>query len=232
MRESDVDRMLCRFFGLDEDSAIADMGTPAAPTASPTRRTGKTAKPLYDLYVLHFSGHGRRGTGDWALAEGETYSFAKVLGLWRQSRAKARDGTRVGVEGQGEGTGGSGADGDARSAARSAINRSAGLSPPMLLLVLDHCHAGCWVQQAIQHQAEDVAVQAACSERETTTEGSFTRCWLKYQRGEASRAQCMQELQGDRTMVGQSMTPCSYRPWKGDQPIMSVDRCLQVKWLE
>ena len=46
--------------------------------------------PDADTFVLQWSGHGARHTGDWCLDEGGRITLDDVMGVWVNSRANAR----------------------------------------------------------------------------------------------------------------------------------------------
>jgi hypothetical protein len=52
----------------------------------------------------------------------------------------------------------------------------------VLVLVLDSCHSGWWVERARDLKLLDVIIQAACSKTQTTLDGSFNAVFIDYQK--------------------------------------------------
>jgi len=52
----------------------------------------------------------------------------------------------------------------------------------VLVLVLDSCHSGWWVERARDLKLPDVIIQAACSKTQTTLDGSFNAVFIDYQK--------------------------------------------------
>jgi hypothetical protein len=128
--------------------------------------------PDADTFVLQWSGHGAGHTGDWCVADGGRITFDDIMGVWDQSRAKARG--------------------------------------CLLVLVLDSCHSGKWVELAREHNLQDVTIQAACGSGEVTFDKFFTELIIRYHRGEVTRDEALTVTRSSRRL---KMNPCAYVPW-------------------
>ena len=81
----------------------------------------------------------------------------------------------------------------------------------LLMLVLDSCHSGKWVEEARERNLQDVAVQAACASDEVTIDGWFTSLLVRYHNKKVSRDEA---LTSARVSHAKTMHPCAYVPWK------------------
>jgi ankyrin repeat protein len=94
----------------------------------------------------------------------------------------------------------------------------------VLVLVLDSCHSGWWVERARDLKLLDVIIQAACSKTQTTLDGSFNAVFIDYQKlapAGISHATAMSRMvltRGD-TIVHESR-PCVYISRGGAKEIM------------
>ena len=129
--------------------------------------------PEADTFVLQYSGHGARGSGDWCMYDEGRVTFDEVMEKWEASEAKAKG--------------------------------------CLLVLVLDSCHSGKWVERAKERNLMDVAVQAACGPDEVTFDKFFTQLLIRYHNGKLSKDEA---LTNSRTSYENSMHPCAYVPWR------------------
>mmetsp|Transcript_10510 Transcript_10510/g.25756 ORF Transcript_10510/g.25756 Transcript_10510/m.25756 type:complete len:703 (-) Transcript_10510:255-2363(-) len=80
----------------------------------------------------------------------------------------------------------------------------------LLVLVLDSCHSGKWVELAREHNLQDVTIQAACGSGEVTFDKFFTELIIRYHRGEVTRDEALTVTRSSRRL---KMNPCAYVPW-------------------
>lgn len=67
-----------------------------------------------------------------------------------------------------------------------------GISASLLLVYLDSCYSGAWVEKAQRRVLLDVFIQASCNTHEVSVDGRFTPLWIEFQGGcvPASVASC------------------------------------------
>jgi hypothetical protein len=93
----------------------------------------------------------------------------------------------------------------------------------VLVLVLDSCHSGWWVERARDLKLPDVIVQAACSKTQTTIDGVFNSVLIQYQKvppediSHAIAMGRMVTMRGDK--IKHACEPCVYIPWGGAKEI-------------
>jgi hypothetical protein len=89
----------------------------------------------------------------------------------------------------------------------------------VLVLVLDSCHSGWWVERARDLKLPDIIIQAACSKTQTTLDGIFNAVLIEYQKeppedvSHAIAMGRMVHMQGDK--IKHACEPCVYIPWGG-----------------
>jgi ankyrin repeat protein len=143
--------------------------------------------PDADTFVLQWSGHGAGPTGDWCVADGGRITFDDIMGVWDNSRAKARN--------------------------------------CLLVLVLDSCHSGKWVELAREHNLQDVIIQAACASGEVTFDKFFTELIIRYHKGEVTRDEALTVTRSSRRL---KMHPCAYVPWGDVSTPLTCERSNKV----
>ena len=78
----------------------------------------------------------------------------------------------------------------------------------LLVLVVDCCHSGWWVEKAREKNMCDVVVQSSCSRRETSLEGAFAKWWKALQLRDVHPLEALEAL---RLL---EMHPQTYTPWE------------------
>ena len=94
-------------------------------------------------------------------------------------------------------------------------SKAKALRKGLLVLVLDSCFSGAWVEQARARQVTDVVVQSACSATEISWDGIFTQQLILFQQDQSGKDLALQVL---RTAQKWAMNPQVYVPW-GDAAI-------------
>lgn len=96
-----------------------------------------------------------------------------------------------------------------------------------LVIVLDSCHSGAWVEEARRRRLKDVAIQSACAANEVTLDGAFTRLLIEYQAQKKQRGMILSVLECG---YESAMHPKSYVPWQNPD-VMSARSKLPFRFL-
>lgn len=90
----------------------------------------------------------------------------------------------------------------------------------LLVIVLDSCHSGAWVNDARRRLLKDVAIQAACDADEVSFDGTFTRLIVRYQSELVKKEVALEALQN----CEEPMNPVCYVPWADADLILTSNR--------
>lgn len=92
-------------------------------------------------FIVYWTGHGQRGTGNWLVAEKDALGFEQLVVTWRKAAQERRS--------------------EAAERKRQGTMRQR-----RLLVVADCCYSGHWTQLHERHQELGISVQAACGSEE------------------------------------------------------------------
>ena len=85
----------------------------------------------------------------------------------------------------------------------------------ILVLTLDSCHSGCWIDKARENKHLDIFVQSAAKRNQTTEDGLFTNIHCKVLGGLISGEKAMASFKdrNENILCKHPVTPCFFSPW-------------------